>query len=119
MQKSDLDEFLNRKEDAYAIFQMTSSADNAKQMFMPLDYLTREGAVPERKKYELCYQEEIGGEVADMSTFLEDLFVRFNINIPDGYHGRSMSVSDVVAVKRNGKTQFFNVDSVGFKEIDF
>lgn len=53
---------------------------------------------------------------------LEDIFEMFNIDTPDGYVGRSMSVSDVVEVTEgNDKTEpgFYFCDNYGFKKIEF
>lgn len=52
---------------------------------------------------------------------LEDVYEIFNLDKPDGFHGRSMSVSDVVAVRDPGfgKTDYYFCDSIGFKKIDF
>ena len=54
---------------------------------------------------------------------LEDLFRLLNINLPDDYQARSMSVSDVVEIKEGGTQAespgFYFCDSVGFKKIDF
>lgn len=49
----------------------------------------------------------------------EEMFVKFNANMPDGYKGRSMSVSDVVEYESEGRSNFYYCDSIGFKNIDF
>lgn len=51
---------------------------------------------------------------------LEDVYRKFNLEHPDGYKGRSLSVSDVVEiVDENGDSTFHFCDSIGFKQIDF
>ena len=52
---------------------------------------------------------------------LEDVFAIFNLEQPDGYSGRSMSVSDIVEICRadNEKSSFYYCDSIGFKPVDF
>ena len=52
---------------------------------------------------------------------LEAVYAKFNLDHPDGYTGRSMSVSDVVQVVESstGKEGFYFCDSIGFKEIPF
>ena len=43
-----------------------------------------------------------------------------NLERPEGYKGRSLSVSDVVEiVDENGDSTFHFCDSIGFKQIDF
>ncbi len=60
-------------------------------------------------EYELVYDGEIEG------SNLEDVFFAFNVNHPEGYTGRSMSVSDIVEI--NG-TYYF-CDAFGFKKLHF
>ena len=52
---------------------------------------------------------------------LEDVFQKFNIDHPDGYKGRSLSVSDVVEITESDDLEpgFYFCDSVGFKKVDF
>lgn len=45
---------------------------------------------------------------------LEDIFQIFNLRLPEGYRGRSMSVSDVVWAEGLGT---FFCDSFGFKQL--
>ena len=60
-------------------------------------------------EYELVYDGEIEG------SDIEDAFFVFNVNHPEGYTGRSMSVSDIVEI--NG-TYYF-CDAFGFKKLYF
>lgn len=52
---------------------------------------------------------------------LEDVFTMFNSNPPEGYTGRSLSVSDIVAVNRSSKDtisiEYYYCDRIGFKKI--
>ena len=48
---------------------------------------------------------------------LEAIYRTFNLCPPEGYHGRSMSVSDVVAVDEAGAWREFYCDNIGFVEI--
>lgn len=51
---------------------------------------------------------------------LEQVFEMFNLRHPEGYRGRSLSVSDVVEVIGDaGKSTFHFCDSLGFREIPF
>ena len=66
------------------------------------------------------YDRVFDGEVP--CNDLEEVFEMFNIDMPDGYAGRSMSVSDVVEITEGtdkAKPGFYFCDSCGFKEIDF
>ena len=48
---------------------------------------------------------------------LEELFQVFNLSRPQDFEGHSLSVSDVIALKRNGKVSVHYVDSIGFKDL--
>jgi len=48
---------------------------------------------------------------------LEELFQMFNISRPQDFEGHSLSVSDVIALKRNGEVSVHYVDSIGFKDL--
>lgn len=50
---------------------------------------------------------------------LEDVYRVFNIAHPEGYAGRSLSVSDIVEVTEKGQKRFYFCDRVGFKEVEF
>ena len=42
---------------------------------------------------------------------------RFNLQKPADFHSPSMSVSDIVAIKQDGKVSYHYCDSVGFTQI--
>lgn len=65
------------------------------------------------------YDKVFDGEVS--AETLEDLYRVFNLEHPEGYRGRSMSVSDVVEVCGTGseKSEFHFCDSFGFRQVDF
>ena len=52
---------------------------------------------------------------------LEDVYRIFNLDHPEGYTGRSLSVSDVVQIQNptDGNPSFHYCDSFGFKEVAF
>lgn len=53
------------------------------------------------------------GKVDDAAT-PEDIFVMCNLNHPEGYHGHSLSVSDIVYM--DGKVMY--CDNIGFTEVE-
>ena len=48
---------------------------------------------------------------------LNELFQRFNRDYPQDFHGRSLSVSDVIAVRQNGVLSAHYVDAIGFVKL--
>ena len=52
-----------------------------------------------------------------MENKLDCIYEQFNFRKPEDYHSRSVSVSDILAIRQNGELSFHYVDSIGFKEI--
>lgn len=48
-----------------------------------------------------------------MISICDDIFYIFNMMIPDGFKGHSLSVSDIIQID----DRYFYVDSFGFKEV--
>lgn len=65
------------------------------------------------------YDKVFTGEVACRS--LEDVYRMFNLHHPEGYKGRSLSVSDVVEVSESSEVEkgCYYCDSFGFKPVAF
>lgn len=66
-----------------------------------------------------AYDKVFEGDV-DCRT-LEDVFRKFNLDRPDGYRGRSLSVSDIVEVKESPDVQkgFYFCNDIGFQKVIF
>ena len=48
---------------------------------------------------------------------LETIFYKFNADIPVGFKGHSLSVSDLVRLTINNKYKFYYCDSFGWKDV--
>ena len=55
--------------------------------------------------------------VPDQAAILESLYARFNLDRPENFHGHSLSVSDVIALKQNGRLSCYYTDSFGFEKL--
>ena len=53
----------------------------------------------------------------DDYEILENLFEKFNVNHPEDYNARSLSVSDVVKIRRKEVTRYYYCDNMGWKLI--
>ena len=50
---------------------------------------------------------------------LEQIFSRYNGELPEGYHGRSLAPSDVVELHEQGKRSYFYRDKENFVPVNF
>lgn len=109
---------MNSSNDTVAIYQLKRTPENRDISFAGLDYLEKMGKEINRDNYNLiyCYNEDLS-KVENMPAFLETVYEKFNMAHPDDYEGHSISISDVIAVKKEGQITAHFVDTTGFKEL--
>lgn len=99
------------------IYQINTDRDDYGCAFMGMDWLKRalDADAPNSAIYDRVFEGEIDGNTP------EDVYAMFNWDHPDGYAGRSLSVSDVVEIAESTETEsgFYFCDSIGFKKVDF
>ena len=79
--------------------------------FMNFEETSKRGGVKTKD-----YRQVYGGTV--FAENLEDVFRICNTELPYGYHGHSLSVSDVVEICDGKDKGLYFVDSIGFKKLD-
>lgn len=98
-----------------AIYQINPDRDENNVAFLNYENLERfQGSAALRSE---IYDKVFEGEV-ECGT-LEEVYQMFNLDHPDGYRGRSLSVSDVIEVIGEEKSTFHFCDSIGFREVGF
>ena len=107
--------FLAHEGSCFAIYQV-SRDDPQNVRFMNLDWLQSHNLAVDRNNYDLIYTAPLNGSGSAMEQ-LETLYEQFNLQKPVDFHSPSMSVSDIVAIKQDGKVSCHYCDSVGFTEI--
>ena len=106
----------------YELYQLRRDIpENAYIRFMRYEWMKQNGYSIDPRNYEYVYGGDIEANIAELKriVILEHLYRKFNKNIPSDFPGRSMSVSDVVILQRNGHKTAFYCDSIGFKRIDW
>ena len=99
------------------LYQINLDRDEDGLAFMGQDYLSKQKDDPTQIDSQI-YDCVFDGEVDCSSP--EDVFAMFNFEQPDGYRGRSMSVSDVViCAPDGGAPAAYFCDSIGFKQVQF
>ena len=107
--------FLAHEGCCFAIYQV-SRDDPQNVRFMNLDWLQSHNLAVNRSNYDLIYTAPLNGSGSTMEQ-LETLYEQFNLKKPVDFHSPSLSVSDIVAIKQDGKVSCHYCDSVGFTEI--
>ena len=107
--------FLDHKGDCFAIYQVKHTDELRDIRYEGLEWLKSIGQTAQRDNYDLVYTapllpSDLKGDTA------EQLFYRFNNEHPADYRHPSMSVSDIGAIKRDGKVSCHYCDSFGFAE---
>lgn len=102
--------------DMFAIFQLKRTPETIRLRFERYKALERQGIEPDFQHYDLVY---IGynSEFNDQEQYLESIYARFNLELPNDFCGHSLSVSDIVALNINQKITYHYVDSIGFQDL--
>ena len=108
--------FLDHKGDCFAIYQVKHTDELRDIRYEGQEWLKSIGRTVQRDNYDLVYTApllpaDLNGDTA------EQLFYRFNNEHPADYRHPSMSVSDIVAIKQDGKVSCHYCDSFGFEQI--
>ena len=104
--------FLNSPTDSMAIYQLRRDAP-VELRFANLGSLA---APPDPANYEAIYTREVYPD-DDIGRILENFYYIFNDERPGDFVGHSLSVSDIVALKQDGKVSYHYCDSMGFQEL--
>lgn len=90
------------------LYQISPEKDKNNLMFMNYKFMTNHGGI-DYDSYELVFEGEVNAKR------LDDIYRIFNLEHPEGYKGRNMSVSDIVYAEGLG---CFFCDSIGYKAVE-
>jgi hypothetical protein len=94
--------------DRFSIYQ----TDDRELIFEPYERLQKVGKEVSAQNYRLVYS-----GILKKGETLDNIYERFNINIPEDYKARSLSTSDVVVLQKGNKLSAHYVDSVGYVDL--
>ncbi len=105
--------FQENPEDGILIYQLNNTAP-VEIRFASFDELKN---APLADHYRAIYTQPLydGGSKGEV---LEQAFKQFNLRNPADFCGHSLSVSDIVAIKRGPEVTYHYCDSFGFKQLD-
>ena len=108
--------FLSHKGDCFAIYQVKHTDELRDIRYEGLEWIKSIGRTVQRDNYDLVYTAPLApGDLK--GSVLDNLEYRFNNEHPADYRHPSMSVSDIVAIKRDGKVSCHYCDSFGFEQV--
>lgn len=101
----------------FSIYQINMDRDSDNVCFFGTDTLER---IQHSKEVNAAIYDRVYDGKLDCQS-LDAIYEKFNIDHPNDYTGRSLSVSDVVEIKESDAVDpgFYFVDSIGFKAIPF
>ena len=104
--------FMERSGDMMAIYQLKETADPG-LLFSSYEWLDNP---PQRENYDCIYTREVS-PILNEKDLLEQTFRIYNADRPDDFVGHSLSMSDIVALKRDGVISYHYCDTFGFREL--
>lgn len=110
-------EFFHSQNDAYAILQLKDDETTEKELYTPMSGLVRMGERPREYNYNVVYSGKLEAKLKNKREImiqLEKYYEIFNIDHPADFRGRSLSVSDIVALKIGKDILYYYVDPIGF-----
>lgn len=107
-------QFLESPGDMVAIYQLKPDAPHGLR-FERFDSLKEP---PDQRHYECTYALSANPDIP-RDQLLEQQYMTFNVQRPEDFTGQSLSVSDIVALKRNGLISYHYCDWAGYKELDY
>ena len=108
--------FLSHQGDCFAIYQVKDTDELRDIRHEGLEWIKSIGRTVQRDNYELIYTAPLQGKASIRDT-LNQLDYEFNNQPPADYHNQPMSVSDIIAIKRDGKVSCHYCDSFGFEQL--
>ena len=98
-------------ESVLEIYQLDDSSPDAEQVWIDLRYHQKDPDSLRYWQYDLTYTEKYRDES------LNDVFYRFNMRRPEDFKGHSLSVSDVIVIRKNGSIDAWYVDTASFQKL--
>ena len=106
-------ELLRGEKSRYGIYRLRRSEAYSCYTFCSLEALRAAGVTPKKEMYALVYV----GDLTDDRMDPEWIFARFNEKHPSDFFAASVSVGDIIVMKRKGTATAYFVEPIGFSEL--
>ena len=98
--------------DTFSIYQLKPGDSTRDYRFEPLDTIRNNGLSVKPENYEQVYTAPLTAK-----DNLESIYTRFNVDRPADFTGHSLSVSDIVVLRQDGKDTAHYCDRFGFSQV--
>lgn len=98
----------------FYIYQLKDTENLRNYRFEPLDRLRSSGLAVDKANYDLVYSAPL-----DPFVTLNEIYRRFNEDLPSDFRGHSLSISDVVVLQHGEQKAAHYCDPFGFRKIAF
>lgn len=122
--KNEEQQFLLGSTDRFGIYQLKDGPGRELFRFESTASLIERGVTDESldairpENYELVHVGELSSlEGETRQEKLDEIYVGFNVFLPEGYKGHSLSVSDIVVLHENSESRAYYVEPYGFTEV--
>ena len=89
----------------FSIYQVPHGPEGRDYRYRSYEELQADGLTVDRANYQLVYTAPL-----DKGTTLDDIFRRFNMEIPPDFKGHSLSMSDIIVFRQEGQQTAYYVD---------
>ena len=93
------------KEDSFSIYQVPPGPEGRDFRYRSYEELQADGLSVDRKNYQLVYTAPLDKDIS-----LDEIYRRFNMEIPADYKGHSLSMGDIVVFRQDGQQTAYYVD---------
>jgi antirestriction protein ArdC len=104
--------YLPQQGDTFTIYQLKDGDGTKDLRFESLAAVAAKGLAVDAANYGKTYTAPL-----DAAATLDKIHFTFNMDRPEDFKGHSLSVSDIVALNRDGKETAFYVDGKSFREL--
>lgn len=113
--------FMDNPQSCFAIYQLKDNDNTEDFRFEGSDYLAKNNIEIDNQNFNAIYTDTLSDKLKSFphSAVCEQLYAKFNMDIPPDFEGHSLSIGDVIGLNVDGNISYHFVDRFGFKEVPF
>lgn len=105
----------------FAIYQLKDNDNTEGFRFEGSEYLANNNIEIDNQNFNAIYTDTLSDKLKSFphAAVCEQLYAKFNMDIPPDFEGHSLSIGDVIGLNVDGNISYHFVDRFGFKEVSF